>query len=195
MKAFDEFIQEISEDNNELLLLLRETVGMVTYYRKLLTIMELDTLTGLSGSNKYHNYLGTFKNNAAGVGVLFFDVNDLKYYNDNKGHKAGDILLQKAAESLVHLIDWDVRAFRIGGDEFAVITTNRDESDLEALLEKWRFYLAELNQRDDGITCSVSVGFALGSDGDTMDDIIKLADERMYENKKKIKAERGETPR
>ena len=190
MEAIDKFKQELSEENEDLLLLLRETVGMVTYYKQLLKHMELDTLTGLSGSNKYHKYIGTLKNNATGVGAINFDVNDLKYYNDNKGHKAGDILLQKAAESLMHIEGRDVKVFRVGGDEFVAITLNHTEKDIEDLLDKWRSYLVELNSRDDGITCSISVGYKLGSDGDTMDDILKQADEHMYKDKKRIKAEK-----
>ena len=195
MKASQEFIKDISDDNKDLLLLLKETAGMVSYYRKLLEKMELDALTGLSGSSKFHDCIGSFNNNAEGVGVIYFDVNDLKYYNDNMGHKAGDMLLQKSAESLIFISGGDIRAFRTGGDEFVVITVNQSLDDIRDLVDKWRNNLDELNSRDDGIFCSISVGFALGCKDDLMDDILKSADELMYQDKLRIKAAKGEKPR
>ena len=192
MKVIDEFIHDLSEDNTDLLLLLRETASMVAYYRNLLKHMELDTLTGLSGSNKYHQVLGTLKNNTEGIGVIYFDVNDLKYYNDNKGHKAGDILLQKAAESIMFISGKDIQVFRIGGDEFVALTKNHTMKDLERVMEKWHDKLFELNNRDDDIHCSIAVGMAVGNEGDNINDLLKLADERMYKDKKHIKSQKAD---
>ena len=193
MKVIDEFMQDLSEDNTDLLLLLRETASMVAYYHNLLKHMELDTLTGLSGSNKYHKTLGTLKNNTEGIGVIYFDVNDLKYYNDNRGHKAGDLLLQKAAESIMFIANKDIQVFRVGGDEFVALTTNHTMDDLEKVLEKWRDNLAVLNTRNDDIHCSIAVGFAVGNKGDDINSILKLADERMYKNKQLIKSQKKKT--
>ncbi len=129
MRAKDEFIKEFRSENDDVLLLIKEAMGLVSYYRRLLDRFELDALTGLPGSTKFRDYIADIKSGKMGAlscGVLFFDVNDLKEYNDTKGHQAGDLLIQKAAESLHTLTDKDVSAFRVVGDECAVIITGRE---------------------------------------------------------------------
>ncbi|MCL2054816.1 MAG: GGDEF domain-containing protein [Oscillospiraceae bacterium] len=193
--ALQEFLDEIGSEGEDLLLLVSETAELVDYYRRLLERLELDSLTGLPGANKYHAYTATLESHSKTVGMLFFDVNDLKYYNDNKGHHAGDLLLQKAAESLIMISEGNVRSFRLGGDEFVTIITNCKEKDLDYIISKWREALAELNTRDDGIHCSVSVGAAFGASGYKLAEVLEDADKRMYEDKVRIKAARGQKPR
>jgi len=187
MKAAEEFLNEISNDNEEMLLLLKEAMGLVNYYRRLLERFELDALTGLPGSNKFHDFVADLGDSGAGVGVVFFDVNGLKHYNDTKGHQAGNLLLQKASESIMHIVGAHVHAFRVGGDEFVVLTTGYNEIDIDALLAKWREKVTELNSINDGIHCSIATGVAIGAAGDKISDILKLADERMYAEKRRMK--------
>jgi diguanylate cyclase (GGDEF)-like protein len=188
MRAAEEFLQEASGNNGDLLSLLREAVGLVSYYRRLLERFELDALTGLPGSNKFRDFTANLGSRAAGVGVVFFDVNDLKFYNDTKGHQAGDLLLQKASESILHIAGENAHAFRVGGDEFVMVITGCAEGDIEMLLAKWREKLAELNSVADGIHCSIAAGWAYSSGEDTFSDILKQADERMYAEKKRMKS-------
>ncbi len=190
MRAKDEFIKEFRSEDDDVLLLIREAMGLVSYYRRLLDRLELDALTGLPGSTKFRDYIADIESGNRGAlscGVLFFDVNGLKEYNDTKGHRAGDLLIQKAAESLHALTDKGVSAFRVGGDEFAVIITGRDESFLNEILEKWRGKLAELNSSEDGIHCSVAVGAAFSSGEYRISDLLELADRRMYADKRRMR--------
>ena len=187
MRAIDEFFQDASDNKEELMQLLKEAMMRIAYYHRVLKSYELDALTGLPGSNKFKETTAGIGGNAAGVGVVFFDVNSLKFYNDTMGHKAGDTLLQKAAESILHITSRTVKAYRIGGDEFVALAMGSDENGMEMLLQKWREKLAELNTSDDGIHCSIAVGTAIGAEGDKIGDILRLADERMYADKKRIK--------
>ena len=188
MRAVDEFVKEFRSRDDDVLLLIREAMGLVSYYRRLLDKFELDALTGLPGSAKFRDYIeGLEKNRPPGIGVMFFDVNGLKEYNDTKGHQAGDLLIQKAAESLHALTGNNVSAFRVGGDEFVVIITGHEESHLAEILEKWRWKLAELNALEDGIHCSIAVGAAFGSGDYIIGDVLALADERMYAEKRRMK--------
>ena len=188
MRAKDEFIKEFRSENDDVLLLIREAMGLVSFYRRLLDRFELDALTGLPGSTKFRDYVeGIEKNPPKSVGVVFFDVNGLKEYNDTKGHQAGDLLIQKAAESLHALTENNVNAFRVGGDEFVMIITDRDEGFLNGLLERWRSKLAGLNAANDGIHCAIASGAAFGSGEYILSDVLKLADERMYADKRRTK--------
>ncbi|MCL2633674.1 MAG: GGDEF domain-containing protein [Oscillospiraceae bacterium] len=195
MNVAEEFLAELGSDSEDVLFLLKETAGLVEYYKRLLERFELDTLTGLPGSNKYHSFIAELKNRASTVGIIFYDVNDLKYYNDNKGHHAGDLLLQKAAESLMNISGGNIHSFRLGGDEFVTIITNCTEQDIDAVMVKWREGLAVLNSADDGIHCSISAGTAYGSQDYSVEDVLKIADERMYANKVEMKAAKGQKPR
>jgi diguanylate cyclase (GGDEF)-like protein len=139
--------------------------------------------------------MANIKSRVKTVGIIFFDVNDLKYYNDNKGHHAGDLLLQKAAESLMLVCGGNAQAYRLGGDEFVIVMSNCKESDVGALMERWSKGLEQLNTADDGIHCSISAGAAFGGEGFVPGDVLQLADERMYANKVEMKAARGQKPR
>jgi diguanylate cyclase (GGDEF)-like protein len=149
----------------------------------------------LPGANKYHDFIGNIKKRTDTLGIIYFDVNDLKYVNDNKGHKAGDALLQKAAESFMQISGGNVHSYRLGGDEFVTVVTNCTEKDIQVLMEKWRTALAKLNEAQDGIHCSISAGFAFAGEGYDPDDVLKLADERMYADKLEMKKAKGQIPR
>jgi diguanylate cyclase (GGDEF)-like protein len=189
MRAIEQLLNELGNNKEEVLLLIREMSESVAYYRRLLEGLELDALTGLPGSNKFHRFIADIENHAASLCVIFFDVNGLKYYNDNKGHQAGDLLLQKAAESIIFISGGNIHSFRVGGDEFVVIAIDYKENEIDDILTKWRGKLAELNKANDGIHCSVAVGAAFGDGEYKISDILKLADERMYEDKRKMKGE------
>ncbi|MCL2072017.1 MAG: GGDEF domain-containing protein [Oscillospiraceae bacterium] len=195
MSLINEFMADAGEEIKDLMLLVKEANGLVAYYRRLLERLELDSLTGLPGANKFHDFTGSLSSHAKSAGIIFFDVNDLKYYNDNKGHHAGDLLLQKAAESLINVSGGNVHSFRLGGDEFVTVITNCAENDIDEFLTKWRAGLAELNKREDGIHCSIAAGAAFGDDGYKLSDILEVADKRMYDDKVRIKAEKGQKPR
>jgi len=190
MAAVEELLREMSEDGKDTLLLIRELSGFVAYYRRVLERLELDALTGLPGNNKCVDFKAGLEDRSPSVGVVMFDVNDLKYYNDSMGHQAGDRLLQKAAESFHAIADAfsNARVFRTGGDEFVAIITDCAESDIDAVVAAWQAKLAELNTADDGIRCTVAYGTAFGARPYKLADVTALADERMYAKKREMKS-------
>jgi diguanylate cyclase (GGDEF)-like protein len=171
------------------------TVGLVEHYQQMLARYERDELTGLNGANKFRDFVKGIERRSASTGVVFFDVNDLKKYNDNVGHHAGDLLLKKAAESIEMVAGGNVHGFRTGGDEFVVVITDCTETDIAMFMKNWHNKLKELNTKDDGITCVMAAGAAFGTGNYEMDKVMKTADERMYADKKRIKAAKGEVPR
>ena len=183
--ARDKLVGELGEEG---LLLVREAADMIVYYRKLLERFELDALTGLPGQSKFREFTTDIEQRTQSVGVIFFDVNNLKEVNDEKGHHAGDLLLQKAAESILPLIHERAHAFRVGGDEFAVLLPGCCENDIENFLARWREKLAALNTKNDGLPCSVAVGAAFASAPYRFSEVLTLADERMYTQKRAMKS-------
>lgn len=147
---------------------------------------EIDDMTGLYNKNKYLDMLSNYYPNVERIGVIFWDVNNLKKVNDEYGHEYGDQLIAAISDSISEFGSEKNRIFRVGGDEFVMICEQPEPGDIEGMVSKWKKNLVN-KVIGDGIQVSSAVGFSEGK-GSEIDTIIKRADEAMYENKKYIKA-------
>jgi diguanylate cyclase (GGDEF)-like protein/PAS domain S-box-containing protein len=133
--------------------------------------------------------------------LMFLDLDNFKTLNDAQGHDVGDLLLVDSAKRLTGCVREVDTVARFGGDEFVVLLseleTNLDEARLNAqtVAEKIRLSIGKpfhLTVQRDGQTdasivhqCSTSIGVVMFSQTDTSpDDILKWADEAMYQAKK-----------
>lgn len=158
-------------------------------------ISRRDSVTGLFNQN----YLGSLVENKdkdnykqRNVGVIFFDVNDLKKINDSRGHEAGNLLLKRFGDSIKAVVDDEHAAgFRVGGDEFAILLLDADEKQVEDMIAEWEKSLEKINRQnredDNGINVSAAHGESLGPMS-KLDQLINQADEKMYRNKTSMKA-------
>lgn len=126
------------------------------------------------------------------VFLLFVDLDGMKMVNDVCGHLQGDRLLRDAANLLVQVFrESDVLA-RIGGDEFAVFGLIEEQPRFVLPLERLAKEVRQFNDRNDNrpYILSLSVGLATLRPGatDTIDQLIALADAKMYESKRKKKS-------
>ncbi|MGV6995949.1 GGDEF domain-containing protein [Desulfovibrio sp. QI0430] len=118
--------------------------------------------------------------------VVFIDVNGLKSINDNCGHLVGDCVLKVFAQGLSHSIRFSDYAGRWGGDEFVVLVSGmRSNADIENFCHKLQQETSKAITVDGNeIKISASFGYALARvDGESINDLIKVADSRMYMNK------------
>lgn len=106
------------------------------------------------------------------------DLNDLKTVNDTVGHSAGDEMLQAFAEILSRAAGDKGRAYRQGGDEFALLYNG----EIEPLLEK----ISELCSQHNN-SCSVPISYAIGYCKLSEVGFADIADKMMYENKREMK--------
>ena len=183
-----QLMDELGDNHKDVLLLIREMAEQIGFYRRLLERYELDVLTGLPGNNKFREIISNIESHVRSAGIIFFDVNGLKLCNDTGGHHAGDMLLQKAAESIMYITGGNVQAFRTGGDEFVALVTDCAESDIDEIIVKWSKKLNEMNNMDDGVHCSIAFGTAFGEGEYKISDLLELADARMYNEKRKMKS-------
>ena len=95
--------------------------------------------------------------------------------NDEQGHEAGDSFIRRAAQQIVAV--FPEHTYRIGGDEFVVIYPGILEQQFEFLINQLR-----LNARQHHV--SFSCGAVWKKECDSLDALLKEADEKMYEEKK-----------
>jgi diguanylate cyclase (GGDEF)-like protein len=129
---------------------------------------------------------------AAPVALALFDLDGFKQYNDSFGHQAGDALLRRLGERLAGRVDGVATAYRMGGDEFCVLT--RDGSaDAESLAGAAATALSEAGEAF-AITCSFGIAQA-PAEASSAEEALRLADQRMYEQKatRRNASEAGQT--
>lgn len=147
-----------------------------------------DELTGLYNRRFFEFILDKYKIEDKEIekGLIFIDLDDFKPINDKYGHHIGDKVLQIVAKTIEDSIRRDMDySFRIGGDEFVILIFSNKE-----IVKKVANRLFEkINNIDiDGIKVKCSIGYAhYPTDSEDFNEVIKIADKRMYENKKKKK--------
>lgn len=155
-----------------------------------------DGLTGIGNRTAFKERLDELEKtkDTTPVGIVMFDVNDLKYVNDHLGHPLGDAMIIKSAEIISSSFEVDGgECFRIGGDEFAVIlrgddVTERYENGIRLFNEQTERHNIS---PDSEIRISIAHGFFVYDSGcgiEQINDAYKAADEKMYENKREMKA-------
>jgi diguanylate cyclase (GGDEF)-like protein/PAS domain S-box-containing protein len=125
--------------------------------------------------------------------VLFYaDLDDLKRINDSFGHGQGDAALVEAAEVLKDAFRESDIVARIGGDEFAVLAIDIAEGKVAALTRRLRERLQARNARPDAAySLSLSLGVARYDPARpcSLQELLTLADRRMYQEKSSKKRE------
>ena len=123
--------------------------------------------------------------------LIFMDINYFKTINDRYGHSEGDRMLITTADRLKEIYTENAHVARFGGDEFVVFIEQTSKEDVEKSLKKM-YERFEDEYKIMGIPhwIALSNGVAIyPEDGENLDRLIKVADERMYEDKKKRKAD------
>ncbi len=147
-----------------------------------------DELTGVKNKHAYAELEESLNKLIAdkepvNFAVTVFDVNNLKAVNDTEGHQAGDQLLKDACRTICHIFAHSP-VFRVGGDEFVVISRGNDYEEIEILLAK----LNKIN-RDNASNGGIIIasGMSKFDHDENVAKVFERADAAMYENKKKLK--------
>lgn len=151
--------------------------------RRLENLSYYDQLTGLKNRHAMEKYFASLEEGTS-LGLFYVDVTGLKEVNDTEGHHKGDAMLKKASQCLLHTFD-GYELFRIGGDEFLVLCKGIREADMDQPLEQLRAAM----KRE-------SVLMAVGSAWEAcyrhnFEQLLKMADAKMYQDKKEHYANTG----
>ncbi|MGN1179722.1 MAG: GGDEF domain-containing protein [Suilimivivens sp.] len=157
-------------------------IAQLTYLK------ETDTKTRVFNKNKYEEMVSEYYPKIENAAVIFFDLNNLKYINDEYGHAQGDKAIEKLSSVLYGYSCDRRRVYRIGGDEFLMIIDNPEQEETEKIISGAEKSLEEASA-DSKIKISSAVGTASGKGKDILK-IVEEADARMYENKKKSRENR-----
>ena len=151
---------------------------------------EYDSLTKLENRTKYNSRVSGENEKLESICIVFLDVNNLKKMNDTYGHEAGDFVLKRTAEEMKKLICDTIHGYRLGGDEFVMILCNYKKEEADALLTKWKESLTPLNGEEYDVQCSLAIGVTYASRPFDIDSVLKKADDKMYQTKIAMKANR-----
>ena len=119
------------------------------------------------------------------LGVIIIDVDDFKSVNTRFGHLTGDQVLISVAQMLNSTFRSCDVVVRYGGDEFLILVTDSNEEGAKIALERLRQRVDAWNSANlvPGYSLSLSCGVAGYSKGMRIEDLVELADERMFVEK------------
>jgi diguanylate cyclase (GGDEF)-like protein len=154
--------------------------------KKLQVNAVTDPLTGLYNrrlfGESFDKELTRARRYGLPLGIVILDLHRFKEVNDKYGHPRGDDVLRAAAATLKKALRTSDSAFRIGGDEFALLLPQTDAAQALALSRRVETVFAEL-LRPLQLAVSVSMDHGVATfpqDGDQADQLIRVADERLY---------------
>lgn len=203
-------IKVLYEDiNTDWLVVAITLLQFIIYYSDL--ALKVDPMTTLLNRKSYENRLKKIDYMTA---IIILDANYFKEINDQYGHQFGDQILKIIARTILKAYGKYAHCYRIGGDEFCVILkrgkleeitkANENKHDrykaLEDLNNNFKKLLSQKYEEFPMLKNGVSIGYGIyygNSDefkhshylSNTIRDVVKIADERMYKEKQEIKTE------
>lgn len=174
-------------------------------YRSNRLAAHRDELTRAWNRRYFHQFLSrtldVARDRRRVVTLMVFDIDDFKVYNDEFGHEAGDLILRETVSLLRSVIRKSDRVCRIGGDEFAVVFADLEEprtagsappDRVETIARRFQEQVCKMRfphlALEAPATLSISAGLAAFPwDGLTADALLRQADERLLESKRRGK--------
>lgn len=148
-----------------------------------------DELTGLNNRTAYNEAVEKIDLTKGVHTVFMCDLNNLKKCNDTMGHHWGDTYIKISAGIIQESFADIGRAYRIGGDEFCIISDVDDPEQIQAAYDKLVYRVEEYNTGTSVIEIGIAVGYARydANIDKNLEDTRIRADQFMYLNKEMIK--------
>jgi diguanylate cyclase (GGDEF)-like protein len=148
-------------------------------------LAKTDALTGLYNHMTFHEYLDDLIEQSEWsllpLHLALIDIDDFKRINDTYGHRAGDAVLQRVAQTIREEAGEHDFAARYGGEEFAVIFTEKTLDEVVLMLENMRKRIALISHPElAGHTVTVSIGLGEYKRGQGKERLFGGADEALY---------------
>ena len=158
---------------------------MLEQQRRLEASATTDSLTGIGNRRAFDNHVHNLWEKRMPCTVAFIDMDELKGCNDHAGHKEGDHYIQRVSSLLEGVCMEGEHVFRIGGDEFVILSPWATEHDLEQRLQDARESFVQNMAKIVDYHCGFSFGCTHINEAtpDAYNNLLSNADQRMYEYK------------
>lgn len=174
---------EYSEEHKIALMYIRDINDMqneILAQQKLLRhYAYIDALTGLINRTGYNELCEEYLRHVTkhSVGVIFADLNSLKYINDTYGHSKGDEYLKSFSGKLLELYGLS-QCYRISGDEFIVVMQHLSKQHFEKEYRRLQVFI-QGQQRP-----MAAIGMAWKEEAYSVETVLRVAEEKMYKAKR-----------
>ena len=189
-KEINKFGEDIKKENEEVLLLKRKIESLENQLQIVKQEAKIDELTKMLNKKALNNELKKqeeyFKRFNRSYSIIFFDIDHFKNVNDTYGHDAGDVIL-KSVGLLLNRYSREIDIVgRFGGEEFVIIAPETDKNGAKVFAEKIRKVIAKTKfmYKNTRIDINISAGVAERIETNSMEETLKLSDERLYKAKK-----------
>ncbi len=186
-----DIVRQVSEMNDELY---NKTIELVNKNRQLekanariQKLMQTDPLTGLANRRYFNQRFETdasfSRRNNHPLSLVMADLDRFKSVNDNYGHDAGDEVLMGFADLISANCRTEDLPARFGGEEFIILLPGTGLNKTLQFCERIRKKMEKISFREGKIRVTVSMGAALFTRDDTLEHLVKRADQALYRAK------------
>lgn len=157
-----------------------ELVRLQSYTDPLTEVYNRRSLEEMAG-----RYISYARRHHSSLSFLLIDVDRFRQVNTRFGHLTGDFVLAEIAGLLRHAVRGSDAVVRYGGDEFLIIVADAPRAGAEQVVQRIKTYLCDWNhaQHLEDFELSLSIGLAEWKDGETLDEVLDVADQDMYMSK------------
>lgn len=176
----------VAERKDELGRIGRSAIQMQTSLREL---VERDSLTGLYNRHYGEVWLREIKKDSEVTGVSYYvaiaDIDHFKRFNDQYGHDCGDLVLRRVSQVLREYVSRRGCAARWGGEEFLLVFIEKNHEIAVSMMNRMVEEISRLKIRygEEELGVTVTVGMVKGTNGCGVHELIKAADQALYEGK------------
>lgn len=184
----------LSENKHHEMQLKEQNFRLSADKKRLHYLSHHDSLTNLPNKTYFFHQLDSLlkkdHNESCAITLYFMDLNDFKKINDQYGHETGDLLLLQVSKRLLSCFRENDFIARFGGDEFTALIKHQAQDTIPTLLAKriTQEFKKSFQIKELTLYCSISIGTATyPKETQQAEQLLVLADNSMYKNKKKYK--------
>jgi diguanylate cyclase (GGDEF)-like protein len=161
---------------------------VITYNFLEQRMVHLDSLTGAWNRRSFDYYIANrLKHNSdEKMGIIYFDLDKLKYINDSYGHREGDLAIKTSINIIKSVIQKKDIIVRMGGDEFIIVMDCETKEEIDKAVEIINEAFIQFNVTSDmsyKLECSFGADI-FNSEYSSIEQFLNHIDNMMYRNKR-----------
>ena len=168
---------------------LKESAKLIKLANKANDYQQLaytDQMTRVSNRTAFHQDFEILSASPNDIGIILFDLNNLKKVNDTLGHAFGDEYIINSAKIISHTFSHLGKCYRVGGDEFVVIIEHASHFDFQYYFDMMDWSINSFNKNQKQFHMQIAYGYSIydSKTDKKLYDTYQKADKNMYQTKK-----------